>query len=86
MVSVSFHYWAGACAAAGLTEETVVADSVAEALDTVFRRRSDPRFERVVRASTLLIAGLATREAEWRTVLEESVEVEVLPPFAGGQC
>lgn len=84
MVLVSFHYWAGARAAAGSAGETVEADTVADALDEVFRRRSDPRFERVVRASTLLIGGLATREEKLRAVLEGPVEVEVLPPFAGG--
>lgn len=84
MVSVSFHYWAGARAAAGTAEETVVAATVAEALAEVFRRRSNPRLERVVRASTLLIDGLAVREAELTTVLHYPVEVEVLPPFAGG--
>ena len=86
MMSVSFHYWAGARAAAGLATESVTASTVAEALDEVFRRRSDPRFERVVRASTLLVGGLALRGADLTAVLDGPVEVEVLPPFAGGRC
>lgn len=84
MVPVSFHYWAGARAAAGTAGETVEAATVAQALSEVVRRRSDPRFERVIRASTLLIDGLAARENDLSRVLERAVEVEVLPPFAGG--
>ncbi|MCW2810884.1 MAG: hypothetical protein JWP61_1342 [Friedmanniella sp.] len=84
MVLVSLHYWAGAKAAAGTAEETVEAASVAEALEVVTGRRSDPRFARVVRASSVLVDGVAAHRGDLERVLEGPVRAEVLPPFAGG--
>lgn len=84
MATVVFHYWAGAKAAAGVAGETVEARTVAQALSQVTSRRPDSRFRRVVRASTVLVEGVAVRGAELERVLEGRVEVEILPPFAGG--
>lgn len=84
MVRVLFHYWAGARAAAGMADETVQATSVAEAMAAVFARHADHRFECVVRASALLVDGLTAHETDLRRPLDGPVEVEVLPPFAGG--
>jgi molybdopterin synthase sulfur carrier subunit len=86
MESVSLHYWAGAKAAAGTAAETVRAETVAQALDVACQRRSDPRFDRVVRASALLINGVTARAEDLTRTLTGPVEVEVLPPFAGGSA
>jgi molybdopterin synthase sulfur carrier subunit len=84
MVSVSLHYWAGARAAAGLETETVSAGSVAEAIRAVVARRQDARFALIIKASSVLINGLAAHEQDLERPLSASVRVEILPPFAGG--
>jgi molybdopterin converting factor small subunit len=84
MVTVSLHYWAGAKAAAGLSEEKIDARSVAEALDVARRRRSDPRFDRVLQVSSVLIDGRTAHQEDLERQLTQAVQVEVLPPFAGG--
>jgi sulfur-carrier protein len=84
MVSVSLHYWAGARAAAGVNEERIDARSVAEALRIACQKRFDPRFDRVIEASSVLIDGRAAHRQDLEVELTESVQVEVLPPFAGG--
>ena len=84
MVSVSLHYWAGARAAAGVKEEHIDARSVAEALHTACQQRSDPSFDRVIKASSILIDGRTAHREDLERALTESVQVEVLPPFAGG--
>lgn len=84
MQPVSLHYWAGAKAAAGTGEETVQAQTVAQALEIVSGRRADPHFDRVIRASALLIDGATAHPDDLSRALVGPVEVEVLPPFAGG--
>jgi sulfur-carrier protein len=84
MVSVSLHYWAGARAAAGVAEEAFEAESVADALRLASQRRSDPRFDRVIRVSSVLIDGRTAHQEDLEQQLTEAVQVEVLPPFAGG--
>ena len=84
MVTVSLHYWAGAKAAAGVELETVEASTVAEALAIVGRRRNDSRFRRILNASSILVENRVVRGSELSQVLTGPVEVEVLPPFAGG--
>src|SRR4051794_23542120 len=83
MAPVHLHYWAGAKAAAGTAEETVEAASVREALELVCASRG-AAFRRVVRACSLLIDGLAGHDGDLDRVLDGPVQVEVLPPFAGG--
>jgi sulfur-carrier protein len=85
MVAVSLHYWAGARAAAGLETETVSAGSVAEAIDAVLARRQDARFALVIKASSVLIDGLAAHPQDLERPLTAGVQVEILPPFAGGR-
>jgi molybdopterin converting factor small subunit len=84
MVSVSLHYWAGAKAAAGVSEEHIDARSVADALRIACQERSDPRFDRVIKASSVLIDGRTAHRQDLERQLTEPVQVEVLPPFAGG--
>ena len=85
MVPVSIHYWAGARAAAGVAEEKIEARSVAEALRFACDERSDPHFDRVIKASSVLIDGLAAHPADLERPLAAPVRVEILPPFAGGK-
>ncbi len=84
MVQVSLHYWAGAKAAAQMAVETVEADTVAAALAMASARRSDPHFDRVVRASTVLVGESVAHPDDLTKPLEGPVRVEILPPFAGG--
>jgi molybdopterin synthase sulfur carrier subunit len=84
MVSVRLHYWAGAKAAAGVAEEVIDASSVAEALRLARQHRADPRFDRVVQLSSVLIDGRVAHQEDLEQQLTEAVQVEVLPPFAGG--
>ena len=84
MALVTFNFWAGARAAAGTAAESVEAGSVQEALDAVLTRHDDDRFTRVIRASSLLVDGVAASAAALPRPLEGPTVVEVLPPFAGG--
>jgi sulfur-carrier protein len=85
MVPVSLHYWAGARAAAGVAEERIEAGSVAEALQLACDQRSNPRFDKVIAASSILIDGLTAHQEDLERLLTSPVRVEVLPPFAGGK-
>ena len=84
-VPVSLHYWAGARAAAGVAEEGSGARSVAEALRLAYDERSDPHFDKVIKASSVLIDGLTAHPADLERSLTAPVRVEILPPFAGGR-
>jgi sulfur-carrier protein len=84
MVSVRLHYWAGAKAAAGVAEEVIDASSVSEALRLARQRRADPRFDTVIQLSSVLIDGRVAHQEDLEQQLTEAVQVEVLPPFAGG--
>ena len=84
MAVVTLNFWAGARAAAGTPSESVVAGSVAEALEAVLTRHDDPRFTRVIRASSLLVDGVSVSAAALERPLDDATVVEVLPPFAGG--
>jgi molybdopterin synthase sulfur carrier subunit len=83
MVSVEIRYWAGAAAASGVEAETVTAGSVADALTSVAAARG-PALQRVLRVSSILVDGVRTGPAERGRELLAPVQVEVLPPFAGG--
>jgi len=84
MASVSFHYWAGARAVAGVEDETFQAETVAQAVEQATARRADPRFSLVIKACSLLIDGVTAHPADLVRPLHQPVRVEVLPPFAGG--
>ena len=84
MTQVTLNFWAGARAAAGTASESVEAATVGEALDLVLTRHDDDRFTRVIRASSLLVDGIATSGEALGRPLGEPTVVEVLPPFAGG--
>ena len=74
-------YFAGARAAAGVTEEKLAAGTVA-ALVAALAERHGPRLAQVLTASTFLVDGLACRDRS--APLAADAVVDVLPPFAGG--
>lgn len=78
---VTVRYWAAARSAAGCREESVAATTVGE-LVTLLNARPD--LARVLRASSLLIDGLAASVEDTGRSLDGVAEVHVLPPFAGG--
>lgn len=84
MGTVRIRYWAGAKAAAGTALEEVVADTPRLALEQARRDRGDPGFDRVLAASSLLIDGRAAHDEDLDRPVDAVVELEVLPPFAGG--
>ena len=84
MPTVSLHYWAGAQAAAGVTAEQFEASTVREAFEFARQQRSDPRFERVMTVSSALIDGVVAHDHDLDAKLLDDVQVEILPPFAGG--
>ncbi|WP_285730068.1 MoaD/ThiS family protein [Nocardiopsis sp. ATB16-24] len=85
MAKCIIRYWASAKEAAGTAEETVDADTLAEALTAACRLRPDDRFRRVLASSSLLVdeRPVGRRAHEGITVTDGTV-IEVLPPFAGG--
>lgn len=85
MARISLYYWAGARAAAGVEMESFEADSVASALQRAREGRADPRFDRVLSVSSVLIDGLVAQQIDLERLLTTpEVRVEILPPFAGG--
>ncbi|WP_161606405.1 MoaD/ThiS family protein [Microlunatus speluncae] len=84
MTTVRIRYWAGAKAVAGTATEEVEAATPREALAEVGRHRNDPSFDRVIGACSILIDGHAAHDADLDRPVVGVVEVELLPPFAGG--
>ena len=80
----TLRYWAAAKAAAGVAEESVAADTLAEALAAA-RALHDDRFTTVLGRCTFVVDGdpVGGRDHARVGVREESL-VDVLPPFAGG--
>lgn len=84
MASIRIRYWAAARTAAGVAEEQVEAANCAAALAQAIARREDPApLQRVVDASSFLVAGVRRDRALLESI-EGPVDLEVLPPFAGG--
>lgn len=82
--TVRVRYFAGARAAAGVSEEDITLPdgaSVQDVLD-VLRERRGSGFAKVLTGCSLLLDGVAVRD---RTVtVADRVDLDVLPPFAGG--
>jgi molybdopterin converting factor small subunit len=79
---VTVRYWAAAKAAAGRSEDTVEAGSVAEALEAA-QRTHGAGLARVLSAASVLVDGVRVEKDDPRPLAQGAV-VEVLPPFAGG--
>ena len=96
MAIVTFRYWAAAKEAAGVGEETIRAETLAEALATACGKAAsgkrpardgglNSRLRDVLARSSFLIDGhpVGIRPPEAVTLSDASI-IEVLPPFAGG--
>jgi len=75
-------YFAGARAAAGVSEESVPAEHTLESLVTDLAERHGDRLRTVLRVASFLVDGLAWHDR--RNPLPAGATVDVLPPFAGG--
>ena len=75
-------YWAGARAAAGVTEESLPGSTLAEVLDAA-RSSRDQAFAKVLSVCSFVVDEQPVGRATDTAVRADSV-VEVLPPFAGG--
>lgn len=86
MNTVTVRYWAAAREAAGVDEETVRAETLADVLGEIRTLHADrPRFERVLGISSLLVDEAPVGKRDPATVrLPDGAHVEVLPPYAGG--
>jgi len=86
MAVVTVRYWAAAKQAAGVAEEILTADTLAELLAAVRARHpAAPALEGVLARSSFLIDGeQAGNRPPGGVTLREGAVVEVLPPFAGG--
>jgi molybdopterin converting factor small subunit len=82
---VRVRYFAGARAAAGVSEEDIqlgsATGSVADVLSIVRERRGG-ELTRVLTSCSFLLDGVAVRDPG--TAVHADAELDVLPPFAGG--
>jgi sulfur-carrier protein len=85
MATVTMRYWAAARDAAGVAEQRVTADTLAEALATAGEPAGRERLAAVFTRSSFLVDGnpVGLRAADAIQLNDGSI-VEVLPPFAGG--
>ncbi len=86
MAIVTLRYWAAAKEAAGVAEEKVEAENLAEALAAGGSAGgSRDRLRLVLARSSFLVDGMpaGTRPPE-SVMLADGAMIEVLPPFAGG--
>lgn len=81
--TVVVRYFAGAAAAARLTEEKVTVPDGATVADLsgLIAERHGPALARVLAAASFLLDEVA---GDTRRVLRDGAHVDVLPPFAGG--
>lgn len=86
MAKVTIRYWAAAKEAAEISEESLEAVSLAEALNVaVARRTAGSRLPEIFARSSFLIDGNPVgRVAKESIMLDDGAVIEVLPPFAGG--
>jgi molybdopterin synthase sulfur carrier subunit len=73
-------YFAGARAAAGISEETIAASTLDELLRQIAGRGE--RMPAVLSVSSFLVDGLATHDRS--APLPANCVIDILPPFAGG--
>jgi molybdopterin converting factor small subunit len=83
-VTVEVRFFAGARAAAGVPEETLVVQAgstISDVLTTLSTRHGEA-FQRVLTAASFLVDGVAVRDKS--NLVTDRVQLDVLPPFAGG--
>lgn len=76
---VEVRYFAAAAEAAGVEEETLSADTVAQ-LKALLAEKYGAPMERVLASGSFLVDGVVSRDPS----LALGSRVDVLPPFAGG--
>jgi len=74
-------YFAAARAAAGLSEETLPADTLAALRTAMIDAHGEP-LAKVLRVASFLVDGVSCRDPD--AALLPDGTVDVLPPFAGG--
>jgi molybdopterin converting factor small subunit len=85
MTVVTMRYWAAAKDAAGVPEQSVTADTLAEALAAVTSSGDRAALRAVLARSSFLIdAAPVGRRSPESVQLQDGSVIEVLPPFAGG--
>jgi molybdopterin synthase sulfur carrier subunit len=84
MPQVQVRYYASARAAAGVESESLSlpAGSSLNDLIAVLGERHPQQLPRVLTAASFLLDGVAAKRRE--TPLPDQVQLDVLPPFAGG--
>ncbi|SDX04908.1 Molybdopterin converting factor, small subunit [Amycolatopsis xylanica] len=83
-ISVRVRYFASARAAAGVEEEKLqlAANTTVAGLKAELARLHPEGLPKILLAAGFLLDGVAVRDVT--RVLEDSAEIDVLPPFAGG--
>ena len=86
MTKVTIRYWAAAKEAAGMPEESLEAETLADALRAAVALRSpDSRLRDILARSSFLVDAVpAGRVSPVTVALKDGAVIEVLPPFAGG--
>lgn len=86
MAKVTLRYWAAIRAAAGIPEEVVEADTLADALAEARAVHADsPRFAAVLDICAVVVDGTPAGSRDRSAIaLHDGSAVELLPPFAGG--
>lgn len=83
-ITIRVRYFAGARAAAGVDEESLplpAGSTVHDVLEALGTRHGE-QLDRVLAASSFLVDAVAVRDRD--VPLVDGVELDVLPPFAGG--
>lgn len=78
---ITVRFFAGARAAAGVSEAAVPADCTLDELVATLSTRHGPRLGTVLAAASFLVDGVPCRDRD-RPL--PATTVDVLPPFAGG--
>ncbi|QGF23973.1 MoaD/ThiS family protein [Raineyella fluvialis] len=85
MATITIRYWAGAREAAGVAAEEFDAPTVDDALRQAGTARGgDAEFTRVIGLCSFLLDGRRLGVEDRTRPLTGAVELEALPPFAGG--
>ena len=79
---VQVHLFAAARAAAGVSEVTVDADSLAQVLERLVEQ--SPALAEVLPRCSYLVDGIAAKPSGGQSGLSDGCRIDVLPPFAGG--
>lgn len=80
--TITVRFFAGARAAAGVSETTVPAGCTLDDLVATLAARHGPRLAAVLAAASFLVDGVTCHDR--RRPLPADATVDVLPPFAGG--